>query len=48
MNSYRVRVRLASGGFTSVVINADNQHFARQLVEGAYGAGSFIAVLEQL
>lgn len=45
MNTYIVRVRLPSGGWTDVHLHADNQYFARQLAEGQYGSGNVIAVV---
>lgn len=45
MSTYIVRVRLPSGGWTDVHINADSQFVARQLAEGSYGSGNVIAVV---
>ncbi len=45
MNTYIVRVRLPSGGWTDVHLHADSQFVAKQLAEGMYGAGNVIAVV---
>jgi hypothetical protein len=45
MNTYTVRVRLPNGSWTDIQIQAISSGYARQIAEGQYGAGNFIAIV---
>jgi hypothetical protein len=45
MNTYTVRVRLPNGGFTDIQVQAISPGFARQIAEGQFGTGNFIAIV---
>jgi len=46
--TYEVQVRLPSGSFTVVRVQADSTWHARQLVEGMYGPANFMAVVGEV
>ena len=45
MNTYTVRVRLPNGSFTDIQVQAISPGFARQIAEGQFGSGNFIAIV---
>jgi hypothetical protein len=45
MNTYTVRVRLPNGGFTDIQVQAISPGFAKQIAEGQFGSGNFVAIV---
>jgi hypothetical protein len=45
MTTYTVRVRLPNGGFTDIQIQAISPGYAKQIAEGQFGSGNFVAIV---